>query len=118
MYTAVARPGTLGGLLIESPSIYVDDYHILREAGGVAVWPDRIYLGVGTNEGGQASCNPNAADTPQLVSDVRRFERLLHGAKVDQRRIKVLVVPCAVHNEAAWAARLPEALKFLFERKR
>jgi hypothetical protein len=28
--------------------------------------------------------------------------------------LKVVVDECAVHNEAAWAKRLPEALKFLY----
>ena len=117
LYTVVTRPGTFGRLLIESPSIYVDDSRILRDASGVSVWPERIYLGVGTNEGGRPDCDPNASTEPELVRDVRRLERLLRAGGVDSSRIKLVVAPCAVHNEAAWAARLPNALTFLFERR-
>jgi predicted alpha/beta superfamily hydrolase len=114
IYAVVTRPGVFGRLLIESPSIYVDDAHILRDAVGAASWPERIYLGAGTNESGRPGCDPNDAAEPELVHDVRRFERLLHDAQVDAARIRVMVTPCAVHNEGAWAARLPEALTFLY----
>jgi predicted alpha/beta superfamily hydrolase len=114
MYTVIARPGVFGRLLVESPSIYVDDARILREAAGVASWPGRVYLGAGTNESGRPDCDPSAKGEPELVRDVRRFERLLGQAGVDPARIRVVVVPCAVHDEAAWAARLPGALTFLF----
>ncbi len=117
LYTVVARPGTFGRLLIESPSIYVDDSRILRDASDVSVWPQRIHLGVGTNEGGEPDCDPSATAEPELVRDVRRLERLLRDAGVDQSRINVVVTPCAVHDERAWAARLPQALTFLYERR-
>jgi predicted alpha/beta superfamily hydrolase len=114
IYAAATRPGVFGRLLIESPSIYVDDAHILRDAAQVISWPDRIYLGAGTNESGQPACDPAERGEPELVRDVRRFERILKDARVDAARIRVVVTPCAVHNEAAWAARLPEALTFLY----
>lgn len=114
MYAVVARPGVFGRLLVESPSIYVDDAHILRDAASVGTWPQRIYLGAGTNEGGRPNCDPTTRVEPELVRDLRRFERLLRQAGVDSSRIGLIVTPCAVHNEAAWAARLPDALTFLF----
>jgi predicted alpha/beta superfamily hydrolase len=114
MFTVIDRPGVFGRLLIESPSIYVDDAHILRDAAHAASWPERIYLGVGTNERGQPACDPKDLAEPELVRDVRRFERLLREARVDAARIRVVITPCAVHDEAAWAARLPEALTFLY----
>jgi enterochelin esterase-like enzyme len=114
LYTAIARPGAFGRLLLESPSLYVDDAHILREAAGVSTWPARIYLGAGTNERGRSSCEPNDSSEPELVRDVRRLERFLHERHVAPDRLRVVVSPCAVHNEAAWAARLPDALAFLY----
>ena len=114
IYAVVARPGMFGRLLVESPSIYVDEAHILRDASKVATWPERIYLGVGTNERGQRTCDPNDRNEPELVREVRRFERLLRDAHVDATRIHLAIVPCAVHNEGAWAARLPDALTFLY----
>lgn len=118
IYAVVKRPGVFGRLLVESPSIYVDDARILREATGVVSWPERIYVGAGTNEGGRPDCDPAATDEPELVRDVRRFERLLLDAGVEARRIKVTVAPCAAHDESAWAERLPEALRFLYGESR
>jgi len=114
IYAVVRRPGFFGRLLVESPSIYVDDARILQDAANVVSWPDRIYLGAGTNEGGRPNCDPTGLTEPELVRDLRRFERLLREARVHAIRIRVIVTPCAVHNEAAWAARLPDALTFLY----
>jgi pullulanase len=114
MYAVIHRPGIFGRLLVESPSIYVDDARILKEASKVNAWPDRIYLGAGTNEGGRPNCDPAAAAEPELVRDLKRFERVLRDARVDAVRIKTVISPCAVHNETAWAARLPDALTFLY----
>ena len=114
MYAAVARPGVFGRLLIESPSIYVDDARILKEAATVTSWPGRVYLGGATNEGNRPACDPKATTQPQLVQDVRRFEQLLRSAGVDAARIRVVITPCGRHDEAAWAARLPDALTFLY----
>jgi predicted alpha/beta superfamily hydrolase len=118
MYTVVARPGVFARLLIESPSIYVDDARILQDGANVSSWPERIYLGAGTNEGGRPICDPTAQAEPELVRDLRRFERLLIEARLDTAQIRVVVTPCAVHNEKAWAARLPDALTFLYSANR
>ena len=116
IYAAIRRPGVFGRLLVESPSLYVDDAHILREAARAVSWPDRIDPGQAPMRvGGLAAIRPISAE-PELVRDVRRFERLLHEARVDAARIRVVVAPCAIHDEAAWAARLPEALTFLYGR--
>jgi enterochelin esterase-like enzyme len=114
LFSAMSHPELFGLLLMESPSLYVDDAHVLRDAERRTVWPRRVYLGVGTNEEGRAQCDPAARSESEAVADVRRLERIFLGAGLDSSRVRVVVVPCAVHNEAAWAARLPLALKFLF----
>jgi predicted alpha/beta superfamily hydrolase len=110
----VSRPGVFGALLVESPSLYVDDFHILRNAANVKVWPARIFLGAGTNEEGRPSCDPASTTETELVRDIRRLARTLHDAGVDSSRVRTVVVPCAVHNETAWAERFPAALEFLY----
>ena len=114
LYAAIHRPGVFGRLLIESPSIYLDDYHILREASHVESWPERIFLGVGTNELGAPDCRPDDAQEAELVHDVRELEKTLLEKGVKADRIRLLITPCAQHNEQAWAERLPSALRFLF----
>jgi predicted alpha/beta superfamily hydrolase len=114
LYTVVARPGVFGRLLVESPSIYVDDARILQEAAS-ASWPARVYLGVGTNEGGRPDCRTEDTSESEAVADVRRIERLI-GQKMSgsPAELLVFVEPCATHHETAWARRLPRALEFLF----
>jgi predicted alpha/beta superfamily hydrolase len=117
IYAAVERPGTFGRLLVESPSIYVDDARILREAAAVRSWPARIALGAGTAEeaASRAACDPSRpAAEPEVVHDLRRFARVLRDAGVADARVRVTVTPCGTHDEAAWADRLPDALAFLY----
>jgi predicted alpha/beta superfamily hydrolase len=114
LYTVVARPGVFGQLLVESPSIYVDDARILQEAAS-ARWPARVYLGVGTNEGGRSDCRADDTSEPEAVADVKRLERLIRQMTSDSpAELFVVVEPCATHHETAWARRLPRALEFLF----
>ncbi len=110
----VTRPGVFGRLLVESPSIYVDDAHILKAAAGVTTWPSRIALGAGTAEGAQRACDTGDKTEPEVVSDLRRFAAVLRHAGVADARIRLTVTPCATHDEDAWARRLPDALTFLY----
>jgi predicted alpha/beta superfamily hydrolase len=110
LYTQLAAPGVFGRLLIESPSLFVANGKILKQSAQLRNWPQRIYLGVGTHEVG------NADKDAETVDDVRELESILRLAGLDDQRLKVLVEECAAHNEAAWAARLPGALEFLFSR--
>ena len=115
-FTVMARPGLFGRILVESPSFFVDDEHIFRDVRYVQEWPERIYIGVGTNEGARRVC-PDSAHPIRMVRDAEQFASMLRAAGVDSSHIKVVVAPCATHNEDAWAARLPEALTFLFGRQ-
>ena len=110
----VTRPGVFGRLLVESPSIYVDDAHILKAAAAVTTWPERMALGAGTAEGPPRVCDPRETAEPEVVTDLRRFTAVLRRAGVADARIRLTVVPCATHDEGAWAARLPGALAFLY----
>lgn len=112
-FVMMAKPGVFGRVLIESPPLYVDKYHIFRDARYVSQWPERIYLGIGTNEAARPVCPP--ADRPdRIVRDLQAFADTLEHAGVDSSRIRVVITPCARHDEDAWAARLPAALTFLF----
>lgn len=110
LLTVLERPGTFGRLLLESPSLYVGGRYLLRKARRAPRWPARVYLGVGTAETSRAEINR------ETVENVRVLESILHGAGLGMRRLKVVVEEGATHSENAWAARLPEALKFLFGR--
>jgi enterochelin esterase-like enzyme len=100
LYTAVARPGSFAGLLLESPSVYASDYQLLKDAMDVRKWPDRIFIGTGT--------------IAEPVDDVGKLESLFRQAGLDNRRLHVVVQQGGRHTEVSWANRFPDALKFLF----
>jgi predicted alpha/beta superfamily hydrolase len=108
LYTELAAPGVFGRLLIESPSLFVANRKILEECRSFRDWPQRIYLGIGTREVG------NATKDERAVSDVRELERILRAGGLGEERLKVWIEEGATHNEAAWGARFPGALEFLY----
>lgn len=113
LYTAIHKPRAFGYLLIESPSLYVADQAVLREAEAVTQWPSRVYLGVGTNEEGRKNCNGKDLSS-EAVQDVFKLERILRQAGLTEGSLMVKVEPCATHNEHAFGKRFPDAMRFLF----
>jgi predicted alpha/beta superfamily hydrolase len=111
LYTAIIKPGVFGRLLVESPSLYVGRSYLLRLARRAERWPGRVYLGVGTTETHHEGWNE------RTVANVLKLERILRRAGLGERRLRLRVAPGAAHSEGAWAARLPEALEFLFGTK-
>jgi predicted alpha/beta superfamily hydrolase len=111
LYTQLASPGVFGRLLIESPSLFVGRRKIFDESRRFRDWPQRVYLGMGTREVG------NAAKDEKIVADVRELENILRSAGLGKGRLRVHIEEGATHNEGAWAARFPEALEFLYEAK-
>jgi len=108
LYTQLASPGTFGRLLIESPSLFVANRKILKEARGVRAWPARMYVGMGTREVGATEKDA------KTVADVREFAAILREAGLDDQRLRVEIEEGAAHTESAWARRFPEALEFLY----
>jgi enterochelin esterase-like enzyme len=108
LYVVIAAPGVFGKVLIESPSLWVANRQILRDARGFRQWPEKVFLGIGTREIGRDDKDR------QTVENVRELERILRRSGLDDRRLRVVVADGATHSEAAWAARFPEALQFFF----
>lgn len=113
LYAFIKRPDVFGRLLLESPSFYVSDAQILKEAEKLSRLPKKIYIGVGTNETGQPNCAPGDWNA-EAVEDVLKLKKILQDKKLADQRLKVVIEDCAAHNESVWAKRLPAALKFLF----
>jgi len=107
-YALLSRPGVFGRILLESPSLGVGDGVLLERARTFTAWPERIDVGVGSEEGrGGLGRSSNAIDT---------LTRILTANGFTDDRLRVVVQEGGRHNEASWAARLPEALAFLFRR--
>jgi hypothetical protein len=102
LYTIMERPGKYRWLLLESPSLYIDDDHLLQRATQFRDWPERIYIGAGTEEGdGDAK--------REMIDDVHRLEKSVGS----DSRVCTVIIPGAEHGEDAWRSRLPIALEFL-----
>ncbi|MFZ1007947.1 MAG: alpha/beta hydrolase-fold protein [Candidatus Sulfotelmatobacter sp.] len=108
LYTAIVRPGVIGRLLLESPSLWASGRQSIKESRSVREWPERIFLAVGTAETGSAERSRT------VVDDVRELAAILRRAVLSEKRLRLVIKEGAGHNEAAWADRFPEALQFLF----
>jgi enterochelin esterase-like enzyme len=108
LYTVMVRPGVIGRLLVESPSLWASHRQAIKESRSVRIWPERIYLGVGTAEAGSAERSRT------VVDDVRELAAILRRAVLSEKRLRLVIRDGAGHNEGAWAERFPEALRFLF----
>jgi len=108
LYTVMARPGVIGRLLLESPSLWASGRQLIRESRSVRIWPERIFLAAGTAEAG------SAVRSRSVVDDVRELAAIMRRAVLSERRLRLVIREGAGHNEAAWAERFPEALQFLF----
>lgn len=108
LHTAIARPGVFGKLLLESPSLFVSNKQLLKDSRTVSDWPQRIFLGVGTQESGQRERDQ------RIVDDVRALEHIFHLAGLREKRLRVEVQEGANHSEGSWANRFPGAATFLF----
>jgi predicted alpha/beta superfamily hydrolase len=108
LYTAIARPGVIGRLLLESPSLWASGRRSIKESRAVRIWPERIFLAVGTAEAGSVE------QSRTVVDDVRELAAIMRRAVLSEKRLRLVIEDGAGHNETAWAERFPEALRFLF----
>jgi predicted alpha/beta superfamily hydrolase len=108
LYTAIARPGVIGRLLLESPSLWASNRQAIKQSRVVRIWPEKIFLAAGTAEAG------NAERSRTVVDDVRELAAIMRRAVLSENRLRMVIKDNAGHTESAWAERFPEALQFLF----
>ncbi len=108
LYIALHDPATFGKALIESPILGAGDKQLLRDAQAAKSLPQKMYIGIGTNEG------PDSTPDTGLVQDVRELEGILRAKGMGPARLKVTVEQGGTHNEGAWSRRLSNALLFLY----
>ena len=115
IYCAMYHPDFFGFVLAETPSLYVNDKKLLNLAkDSIAKWPDKIYMGVGTNEMALEDCDEDNEDNRMAVDDIIHLGAIITD-KQPSTEIKTHVVKCATHSFEEASKRLPEALRFLFE---
>jgi predicted alpha/beta superfamily hydrolase len=110
LYTVMKHPGIFGHVLLESMPLHIQDEQLIRDAQTCKQWPQKIFLGIGTNE------TPSKEGSDLHVSSTRRLADVLHSQGLGDNRVKLVVTDGAEHNEQAWSARFPGAMEFLWSR--
>jgi len=116
LYAFFARPDVFGLVGAVSPSLGYAQRAPMAWLETVPFVGGKIYMDVGTNEGVPRARDPLAmrptsggyAQTVRLARDI-----LVAKGYAEQRDLLYVEEEGAIHNEAAWAARLPKALRFL-----
>lgn len=109
LYAATTHPDRFGMVLAESPSLVIGQGEAWKDLfGSVKQWPARIYLGMGDHE------VPDAAVRARLVAAVQALDATIKAAGIPDAHRMLVIEAGAVHDENAWARRLPAAMKFLF----
>lgn len=113
LHAAVKHPEVFGNVLLESMSLRSGDQGVWqRYLDSISTWPRRVYLGVGDVEYGKD--NVNRERNLAMIVATKDFEARLTKAGLGADRLMLNVVANHSHNESAWSARFPDALKFLF----
>lgn len=73
----------------------------------------RLYLDIGTEEGGMSKTRTRGTGNPYLQGVQRLADSLRGIGYRDGAAFRYVEEPGAGHNESAWARRLPDALRFL-----
>ncbi|HYO43151.1 MAG TPA: alpha/beta hydrolase-fold protein, partial [Candidatus Limnocylindrales bacterium] len=116
LWAAVAHPATFGLVGSMSTAVTPGQNEIIRRLARLPVPPARAYLDIGEHEGSDA---PSPGLERRWSSAMIRESRQIRDALVasglrEGETLRLVEDPGAIHHEAHWARRLPDALRFLF----
>lgn len=104
-----------GKVLLESPSLYVNDQQILKLASSQQhISPLKLYAGIGTNELNIANCDESNEDNLMAVEDVHSLVELIEE-KSPKSMVYIEKARCGTHSFHEASKRLPKALMFLYK---
>jgi glycogen operon protein len=102
LYAGFTRPEVFGFAGVMSPALWFANRAIFPMVEAAQSGPTRIYLDIGTGE------DPGTVASTRAMRDL-----LVQKGYTKGHRLRYVEARRAMHNEAAWAKRLPEALRFL-----
>jgi hypothetical protein len=116
----ITEPRVFGIGLIESPALQVGNGQFVRMTEHMGVSPIRVSVGVGGNEAGRyhelmqkAGLDPESFNRAFARNAKQLAENLKESGGTDTA-VRFVEVPEAMHTEAAWQARFPADIVFLF----
>jgi predicted alpha/beta superfamily hydrolase len=125
LYVSLQRPDLFRLALLQSPSLMLGNGQFLRDTALLARAPDRVAIGVGAKEFdfpdvdvyfGQYGLSRTEAEAG-IVEMTEVLAANLKATYVKRSAVMLAVAPNARHDSAAWAARMPDAITFLFAQK-
>ncbi|MBK6350089.1 MAG: alpha/beta hydrolase [Proteobacteria bacterium] len=96
LYALLAKPGTFGYGLIESPSMQVGMGQLVRDTNPLVALPVKVFMAFG----GKEASDPVTSD--KKIGLVRQVEANFRAAGYDDSNFRFVVDPQALHTEAAW----------------
>lgn len=112
LFAGVQHPDVFGKVLVESPPMVAGGSVWEAYLSTVERWPGKVYLGIGGQETGTHESDQRR--NQRYLQTVRNLSARLIREGLGEDRLLMVIEPDAVHNEAAWARRLPDAIRFLF----
>jgi len=122
LFVSLQRPDLFGLALLQSPSLLLGNGQLLRDTAFLARAPDKVAIGVGTTEFNFPDIDSYFSQyrlkrAQAEVGIVRMTEELaanLKTARIKHSDVLLVVAPNARHDSASWAARMADAIVFLF----
>jgi predicted alpha/beta superfamily hydrolase len=108
LYALLAKPRIFGYGLIESPTMWIGMGQLVRDTGPLTANPVKVFIAFGGKEA------DDPAITARMLGLIRQVESNFRAAGYDEKHMRVVFDPDALHTELAWAKRLPDALTFLY----
>lgn len=113
LYASTSHPDVFGKALVESLPLLADDGVAARAyLDSVERWPARLVVGMGGRE--VSNHERDAERNAMYRAWAEELAERASEAGLGADRLLVRIDPEANHNEPAWAARFPDALRFLF----
>ncbi len=116
LYAAFQRPETYGLIGAMSPSLWFAAAEIFPYVRRAQFSPARIYLDIGTREGGSSQVDRllrDASARRYTGNTFRMYQLLVAKGYQPEQDVMFVEEPGGIHQESAWARRLPNALRFL-----
>ena len=111
----IKRPDVFGIGLLESTSMQYGNGQLLRDVTPVVMGPVRVSIGVGTEElGADAKMLGVPNFDTAFVALNQSLADNFKAAMANHPEVLFTVQPHANHGAAAWGARFPAAIKFLY----
>ncbi|HEY6374964.1 MAG TPA: alpha/beta hydrolase-fold protein [Edaphobacter sp.] len=112
VYALIRRPDLFGSGIIESPSMQIGNGQVLRDTVSMWTGPQRVALGVGTEE---AYDMPDAARmSATMVRDVTELAEHFKAIGAAPPKVQLTVAQGAHHSTRYFGERFAAALLFLY----